>query len=159
MLTDHRGLTPLHCAAEKGDLDIVRHMAAHWGRDVVHFLVESGTNHCATTRGRTALDAASERGNTYLSEFEAESPRRKVRRVSSPDRQSKQPTSGTTDEIGDSVISSFQHVLFWQLGLPLWQAFNTFASNTFAQWQNQWCYEEIHAASGSSGLDVVRWWR
>ena len=103
-------------------------MAAHWGRDVVHFLVGSGTNHRATTRGRTALDAASERGNTYLSEFEAESPRRKVRRVSSPDRQSKQPTSGTTDEIGDSVISSFQHVLFWQLGLPLWEAFNTFAS-------------------------------
>ena len=74
--TDHFGGTPLHRAAEADRLDIVR------------FLVESGAcRHSTDEDGRTALDLASEGGHAevvrFLSDFEAESPGRKVRRVGS----------------------------------------------------------------------------
>ena len=70
------GGTPLHRAAEADRLDIVR------------FLVESGAcRHSTDEDGKTALDLASESGHAevvrFLSEFEAESPSRKVPRVGS----------------------------------------------------------------------------
>lgn len=75
--TDDSGGTPLHRAAEADRLDIVR------------FLVESGAcRHSTDEDGKTALDLASESGHAevvrrFLSEFEAESPSRKVPRVGS----------------------------------------------------------------------------
>ena len=70
------GGTPLHRAAEADRLYIVR------------FLVESGAcRHSTDEEGKTALDLASESGHAevvrFLSEFEAESPSRKVPRVGS----------------------------------------------------------------------------
>ena len=70
------GGTPLHRAAEADRLDIVR------------FLVESGAcRHSTDEEGKTALDLASYHGHAevvrFLSEFEAESPSRKVPRVGS----------------------------------------------------------------------------
>ena len=70
------GGTPLHRAAEADRLDVVR------------FLVESGAcRHSTDEDGNTALDLASYHGHAevvrFLSEFEAESPSRKVPRVGS----------------------------------------------------------------------------
>ena len=73
---DGFGATPLHRAAQRGHLDIVC------------FLVESGAcRHSTDKDGKTALDLASDSGHAevvrFLSEFEAESPSRKVQRVDS----------------------------------------------------------------------------
>ena len=109
LFNKRHGTTALHIEAENGNLDMVRflvelgcdkdaiaefggtplHRAAEADRlDIVRFLVESGAcRHSTDEEGQTALDLASESGHAevvrFLSEFEAESPSRKVPRVGS----------------------------------------------------------------------------
>eukprot|EP00435_Cladocopium_sp_Y103_P039169 s837_g10.t1 len=104
---DDSGGTPLHRAAEADRLDIVR------------FLVESGAcRHSTDEDGRTALDLASESGHAevvrFLSQFEAESPRGKVRRVGSDsptslrmkpeDSAARRTESGAPPSAGDAQL-------------------------------------------------------